>query len=282
MKRPILSFLIAAAVAVTATTAWAEAPRRVVSIGGAVTEIIYALGAEKLLAGCDTTSYFPKAAEKLPKIGYMRALSAEGILSLRPDLVLMTDEAGPPAVIEQLRAAGLNMIIVAPGRTLDGVRENIRTVAEALGREAQAADILTALARDEAALVAAVDAMESHPKVMFILQHGGGAPMVAGTGTAADSIIRLAGGKNAVTGYRGYKPLTPESAVVLQPDAMLITDQGLKQAGGKDGLMAAPGVALTPAAQAGRIHAMDSLLLLGFGPRTATAALDLNRMLRAE
>ena len=137
-------------------------------------------------------------------------------------------------------------------------------VAVALGREAQAADILTALARDEAALVAAVDAMESHPKVMFILQHGGGAPMVAGTGTAADSIIRLAGGKNAVTGYRGYKPLTPESAVVLQPDAMLITDQGLKQAGGKDGLMAAPGVALTPAAQAGRIHAMDSLLLLGF------------------
>lgn len=273
----VLLTLLTGAVAVRA-----ETPKRVVTVGGAVTEMVYALGAEDRIAGCDTTSYFPAAAEKLPKVGYMRALSAEGILSLGPDMLIVTEDAGPPAVLRQIAAAGVPLLHLKSGRSIADVRENIRVLAKAIGREAQASALLAAMDRDAAALAREVAGTGAPPRVLFILQHGGGAPLVAGAGTAADSIIRLSGAENAVTGYSGYKPLTPEAAVALKPDAILITDQGLRQAGGKEALLRVPGLALTPAARNGSVHAMDSLLLLGFGPRTAQAALTLNRMYRLQ
>ena len=101
--------------------------------------------------------------------------------------------------------------------------------------------------------------------------------MVAGVNTAADSIIRLAGAENVVTGYEGYKPLSPESATSLAPEILLVTSQGVEQAGGVDSIFAVPGLSLTPAAKEKKVVVMDSLLLLGFGPRTADAALELNR-----
>lgn len=105
--------------------------------------------------------------------------------------------------------------------------------------------------------------------------------MVAGVSTAADSIIALAGGQNAVSGYSGYKPLTPESAVAAQPDIILLTSQGLEAIGGSEGLRGLPGLALTPAVKNDQIIAMDALLLLGFGPRTADAAMTLHRKFSA-
>lgn len=274
--------LVLLALLVGTVPAHADAPKRLVAVGGAVTEIVYALGAEDLIAGCDTTSYFPPAAEKLPKVGYMRALSAEGILSLDPDLLILTEDAGPPAVLRQVTAAGVPLLQLKSGRSIADVKENIGLLAKAIGREPQAAALLAAMQRDAAALAREVAGSGAPPRVLFILQHGGGAPLVAGAGTAADSIIRLSGAENAVTGYSGYKPLTPEAAVALEPDAILITDQGLRQAGGKEALLRVPGLALTPAARNGRVHAMDSLLLLGFGPRTAQAAMNLNRMYRVQ
>ena len=100
------------------TAAFADTPKRVVSVGGALTETVYALGAGELLVGSDTTSYYPEAAANSPKVGYQRALSAEGILSLSPDLVIMTDEAGPPPVLAQLNSAGVNMLTLNAGRSL--------------------------------------------------------------------------------------------------------------------------------------------------------------------
>lgn len=256
------------------TPARAEDPKRVISIGGGITEIVYALGAESLLVGSDTTSYYPPAAERLPKVGYHRALSAEGILSLRPDLVLMTDEAGPSTVLEQLRAAGLRLLTQPAARSVAGVMDNIRAVGQALNRTEQADDLMAQITAEQDTL--SKKTAGPRQKVMFVLQHGAGAPQVAGTKTAADSMIRLSGADNVVQGYSGYKPLTPEAAIALQPDIILVTTQSIKQAGGRESMLKTPALALTPAAQQGKLVVIDALLMIGFGPRTVQAALQLN------
>lgn len=256
------------------------APTRVVTIGGAVTEIVYQLGAGDSLVGNDTTSYFPAEAEMLPKVGYQRALSAEGVLSLEPELIIMTEEAGPPKVIEQLKAAGISIVTVRAGRAVEDVIDNINVIASALEREEQAQQVVSSIINAREKLAAAIAEQNNKQRVLFILQHGGGAPMVAGNDTAANSIINLAGASNAVEDYSGYKPLTPEAAINQAPDAILITDQGLEQAGGIDNLLHIPGLALTPAGKNKRVIAMDSLLLLGFGPRTVDAATQLNKKLQ--
>lgn len=255
----------------------AEAPKRIITIGGALTEIVYALEAQDLLVGNDTTSYHPAEAEKLPKVGYQRTLSAEGILSLNPNLVILTQEAGPLPVLKQIESAGITILKLKAGRSIDDVKANISAIGQALHREENAEILIAQINEESKKLVDIVDSQSSPKKAIFILQHGAGAPMVAGRGTAADSIIQLSGAENVVKDYEGYKPLTPEAVVSLKPDIILITRQGLEQAGGKEGLLKSPGISLTPAAKNGHVIAMDALLMLGFGPRTTEAALQLNQ-----
>jgi iron complex transport system substrate-binding protein len=272
MKRVIVALLL-----MTATLAHAEPPKRIITIGGALTEIVYALGEQDRIVGNDTTSLYPQHAETLPKVGYHRALSSEGILSLNPDAVILTDEAGPPTVIRQLESTGVTILKLKAGRSIEDVKQSVKAIGQMLEREQEASALNVMLDKDNARLATLTQSIKTHQKVMFVLQHTGGAPMVAGIETAADSIIKMSGGVNVVTGYHGYKPLSPEAAVALKPDVILITNLGLQQAGGKQGLLKAPGLSLTPAAKHGHVIAMDSLLILGFGPRTVDAAMALNK-----
>lgn len=262
------------------SVARAQGARRAVSVGGAVTEIVYAVGAGGTLVGADSTSTFPAPAEKLPRVGYMRQLSAEGVLALKPDLLLATAEAGPPAVLSQIESAGVPVRRLAVRHSIESLRENVREVAGCFGvaddgrRLIAEIDALWATARGRVA------AATGRPRVLFVLAHGGGAPMVAGGGTAADAMIAYAGGVNAVQGMQGYKPLTAEAALAAAPEVILITQQGLDEAGGLDRLLARPGLALTPAGRGRRVIAMDALYLLGFGPRLPGAVLDLAARLR--
>ena len=255
----------------------AAEPQRVVAVGGAITEIVYALGAQNLLVGTDTTGYWPPPARALPKVGYQRTLSAEGILSLRPNLLIVTEQAGPPAVLQQVQAANVALLALKDGRSLDDVEEAVQVLAAALNRRAAGAELRRQLAQERAALQRLRGQASAPPRVLFLMHHGGGPPLVAGRSTAADSIIALSGGENVVQEWRGYKPLTPEAAVALAPDILLTTTQSLEQSGGEAGLLRLPGVGLTPAGKRQRVIAMDALLLLGFGPRTARAAMDLHR-----
>lgn len=273
-----MKFLISIGVALLSFGAHAHNPERVITIGGSLTEIVYALDAQALLVGSDTTSYFPQEAELLPKVGYQRTLSAEGILSLQPDLVILTDEAGPPPVLKQLQAAKVKLLSLKASRSLTDIRNNITSIGSSLGVEAKASALLDKLDRQILSLNSMLQNNQYQPRVLFILQHGGGAPMVAGNATAATSIIRLSGARNVVSGFNGYKPFTPEAIVNQQPDIILVTDQGLEQVGGVDSLLRIPGLAQTRAGQKRKVISMDSLLLLGFGPRTVQAALELNQM----
>jgi iron complex transport system substrate-binding protein len=268
MKKMIMLWLVCFSAPAHAN----DTPERIISVGGALTEIIYQLGEEDRLVGNDTTSYYPPEAKKLPKVGYQRALSAEGILSLKPDLVILTTEAGPPAVLEQLKTAGVKLLVLEADFTIEGVTSKIEKIANRLDVSAQGQSLISSINYQLSQLEKKIAAQDNKPKVMFILQHGGGAPMVAGSNTAADGIIELSGAENIVSEYEGYKPLTPEALVSNAPDIILVTDRGLEQAGGKKEMLKTPGLALTPAAKNNHIIAMDSLLLLGFGPRTTEAA----------
>jgi len=273
----MIKILISFIFVITSTLAMAETSKRVVSVGGALTEIVYKLDAGDLLVGSDTTSYFPAEAANLPKVGYQRTLSAEGILSLTPDLVIVTEEAGPSAVFAQLKTAGVELLQLKAGRSLSDIQENIQIIGVALGKSDKSRELAAELEAATAELKKAALNQGTKKRIMFILQHSGGAPMVAGMDTAASSVIELSGAENAVGEYSGYKPLSPEAAIVIAPDIILVTTQGLEQVGGKDSLLKIPGINLTPAAKQGKVIAMDALLLLGFGPRTADAAIELNQ-----
>lgn len=254
-------------------------PRRVLPLGGPVTETVYALGAGDLVVGTDTSSVYPEAATKLPQVGYQRTLAAEGILSLKPDLVLATDEAGPANVLEQLRTAGVKVVLVPSEHSVAGAQAKVRAVAAALDRAPEGDRLAATVAAqaDEARKFLA--GSPARPSVLFLYARGAGTLNVAGRNTAADAMIALAGAQNAVTGYEGYKPLTAEAAVAAAPEYLLMMDRGLSSVGGRDAVLAQPGLALTPAGQNKRVVAMDDLLLLGFGPRTGQAIAELARAL---
>lgn len=264
----------AAAALILAASAHA-AGEHIVSVGGSTTEIVYALGAGERLVGADTTSIYPAAADALPDVGYVRQLSAEGLLSLSPDLILAGGEAGPDTALAQTEAAGVRIVKLKEGFTPAEVQAHIETVGAALGREAEAKALNATFHQDIEQVLADVAKIEGKPRVLFLLQAGRGGMLVAGGRTAANAMIELAGGENAATGFTGYKPFSPEAATAAAPDVLLVTDQTIEMLGSIEKLLADPELAATPAGKAKRIVSMDALYLAGFGPRLAHAVRDL-------
>ena len=258
----------------------ARAPR-LVTISGAITEVVYALGAEAQLVGTDTTSLYPAAAQKTPKVGYLRQLSAEGVLSLKPDAVIATTEAGPPVVLDQLRSAGVTVELVKSEYTWDDVRAKVQAVGRAAGREAAARELQARLDAEWAQIGQQVAAVKRpRPRVLFILSHGA-APQVAGLGTAGDALIRFAGGVNALTAFQGYRPMTAEAMASAAPDFILTTDLGIESAGGVDKFWQRPELALTPAYRRRALIVQDTLMMMGFGPRLPASVRDIHARLYA-
>lgn len=272
---------------------------RLITVGGALTETAYALGLERLLVGTDTTSLYPPAAQATPKVGYLRQLSAEGVLSLKPTAVVTTTEAGPPVVMDQLRAAGVKVEQVRADHTWDEVRRKIEAVGRAASQPEQAQALWQRLDADwqrtQAQVARLVQARQAAgnplPNVLFVLSHSG-SPQASGEGTAADAVIRFLGARNAMAGaygFKGYKPITAESMAAAAPDLILTTNQGLEAVGGEDGMWKRPELQLTPAyrhrhrtvaAGGGSLLSLDALELLGFGPRMpATVAALAQRVL---
>jgi iron complex transport system substrate-binding protein len=270
-----------AAMLLFSTLAFADA-RRIVSVAGSLTEIMYALGAEDRLVGVDTTSLYPSSARALSQVGYQRNLSAEGILSLAPDLVLASEAAGPPAVLDQVRSAGVPVRIVTHDLSPDGLDRKVREIAEILGREAEGERLIGQIRAEFAGALRLVEVTRTRPRVLFLLNAGRGAPLASGRDTAADAMIRLAGGQNAFADFEGYKPLSAEALTAGAPDVLLLPEHALAALGGETGLARVPGLTLTPAWRNRRIVAMDALLLLGFGPRTGAAVATLAHRLHPD
>jgi iron complex transport system substrate-binding protein len=253
--------------------------QRIVSVGGSLTEIIYLLGEERQLVAVDTTSLFPEAALRLPKVGYARQLSSEGVLALRPTLVLATNDAGPSNALDQIRGAGVRIEITTAEHSFEALCNKMRVVSAALGRREAGRVLEEKLVSDMADATRWVGMQPTKPRILFILSHSGTA-QVSGEGTSADAMIRLAGGINAVSGFRGYKPLTAEAAVSANPDVIVTTTQGINAIGGVEKLLAQPGLSLTTAGRVGRVVDLEAMFLLGFGPRLPSAVRELASKVR--
>lgn len=276
----LLAALTLAVQNASAQSTGTEQAQRVLAIGGAVTEIVYALGEEERLVARDSTSTFPAEASALPDIGYMRALSPEGVLSVEPDLILARANAGPPEAIDVLQAAKVRWVTVPDDFTPEGIDDNIRIIAEALGVPDKGEALRARLAEDLAAVQTLTSDLEEPKSVLFILSLRDDRILASGTGTAADGIIDLAGADNVIGAFEGYKEISDEAAINANPDIILMmagrdenNDHGAPNAAITDH----PALGLTQAARDGAIIRMDGLYLLGFGPRTGAAAQELAR-----
>lgn len=255
---------------------------RLVSLSGSVTELLYELEQGDKIVGVDVTSTYPAdKVTELPKLGHVRQLNVEALLSLQPDLVLAerTDEAS--AALQQLEAAGVEVLWLDGSFTLDKPLAQAEQISEKLGLNEELESLRKTYEADKARLLQARQAMEETPKVLFIYARGKGSLMVAGKNTAASAMIELAGGQNAVQSFEGFRALSAEGLMEAQPEVLLLFDSGLQSLGGVEGLLQIPGLAQTPAGQQGHIIGMDGLYLLGFTPRAARAAADLSGRLQA-
>lgn len=247
---------------------------RIASIGGAVTEILFALGLEKEIVAVDLTSTFPARATQKANVGYMRQLSAEGVLSVNPTLVLAVEGSGPKTTIEVLESASIPFLLVPEAHDAETMARKIRFVAEAAGVPERGEELARTVLGDLAQFEAERAGITTPRKAAFVLAMGNGAPMVAGDNTLASAIFALAGVENALGGFTGYKPANEEAALASDADAVVIMAER-KSDLTPEVIFASSAFAGTPAAKARRLVALPGSYLLGFGPRIAHAARDL-------
>lgn len=247
---------------------------RIAAIGGSITEIVYALGEEKHLVARDSTSNYPKAALDLPDVGYMRQLSPEGVLSVNPTGILALHGSGPKDAVDVLKKASIPFIEVPEHYSHEGILEKVRIVGKALGVDAKAEVLAKALDARLSAAEQKTALIKERKRILFVLSMQGGKILAAGRETAADGIIKLAGGVNAVEGFSGYKQMSDEAIITAGPDVILMMNNAGPPVSDDD-LFANPSIASTPAGAARKLIRMDGGYLLGFGPRTADAIHDL-------
>lgn len=250
---------------------------RILSVGGDVTEIVYALGAGARIVGVDSTSQFPPQALKEKKnVGYMRALSSEGVMSIDATLILASERSGPPEVVKTLKATSVPYVEIPDQHSAAGIAAKVRLVARAVGAEAEGERVVAQVESDFRLLAERAARIKKALKVLFVLAVQSGRAVVGGQGTSADAILRLAGAENVATEVNGFRPLPDEAIVELAPDAVVT----MRRSSGNDAhdtsqLLALKGLGSTPAGAHNRIVTMDGLYLLGFGPRAPAAARDL-------
>ncbi|MCK1793283.1 heme/hemin ABC transporter substrate-binding protein [Pseudomonas violetae] len=253
----------------------AELPQRWVSAGGAVSEWVSALGGESKLVGVDTTSQHPQALKALPSIGYQRQLSAEGILSLRPQILVGTEEMGPPTVLSQVRTAGVQVELFSAQPDLAALQGNLQHLGKLLGSEEQASRAFKSYRgklEEQQVRVRQAQLKQGAPGVLLLVGHAGGKPLIAGKDTAADWILQQSGGHNRAT-HTGYKPFSVEALASLNPQVLVFADRVLTGDEARAALFREnPILSSTPAAKDGRVIQLDPTLLVGgLGPRLPEA-----------
>jgi iron complex transport system substrate-binding protein len=239
---------------------------RLVTVGGSVTEIVFALGYGDKVIARDITSFYPGEVNKLPSVGYMRALSPEGVLSVNPSAILLIQGSGPKETLDVLSKASVPLVFIPEGYDRDALLAKIRSVGKALGADAKANELAAKVAADKDA--GKIEEAR-RKRVLFVMTVQNGKIMAAGEHTAAHGIIALAGGINATSDFRGYKPLNDEAVINANPDVILLMDTGSQTVSEAD-ILANPAVALTPAGQARKVIRLGGSALL-FGPRTGDA-----------
>ncbi|XOZ32994.1 heme/hemin ABC transporter substrate-binding protein [Halomonadaceae bacterium KBTZ08] len=248
-----------------ASTAHAEP--RTISADGAITETIAALGAADQLVAVDTTSHYPpRVVNKLPKVGYLRALPLEGILSLKPTRLITTEEAGPDKTLRRIENAGVSVFQLPVARTPEAAMERIRRVGDLVNRERQAQELTQTMAKRIKAIRQTMKG-KAQARVLVLLAAGNRGLMLAGQDTSADALLASLGLENALQDVSGYKPASRESFLAAAPDAIVIAEANPGQFAADDW----PALRKLDAWNQGHHLSANAMLLLGFGPRLPKA-----------
>ena len=248
---------------------------RIVSADGAVTEILFALGVEDRLVGVDTTSKYPEDVNQLPKVGYLRALPFEGVLSLEPDHLITTEEAEPEQTLQRLEQVGVKVTRLPVAQSPEQTLQRIMAIGELVGREEAAARLAGELQAVFTDIDKKVAARGSAPRVLVLLAAGGHGVSFGGSHTGADALLKAIGATNAVSNIRGYKPASREAIISANPDAIVVAES----APGQFRIADWPELAQLPAWKNGHRYVGDSMMLLSFGPRLAEALVMLDGIL---
>ncbi|HET7274263.1 MAG TPA: ABC transporter substrate-binding protein [Longimicrobiaceae bacterium] len=255
---------------------------RVVSVSKQLNEFLYAIGAEDGLVARDLSSVYPPAIQELPSVGYHRALSAEGILSMRPTLLLTDGHDGPQGVLDQVRSVGVPVLVLEPGSTVESAQEMLARLGERFGREEAADSVLTEWKAGMKGVRAGSAGCSDGSRPRVLLMHFGrliNNYLAVTRGGAADRMIRWAGGENAVDSIGGMRRITPELIARAAPDVIIATDFGFDRLGSAEEFRTVPGVGLTPAGQNGRIYRIEETEIIYFGPRTPGTVAKLRKMI---
>ena len=266
----LLTLLVAAALSACGRDSATSGPR-VVCVSKQINEYLYDMHAESVLVARDLTSIFPPQITKLPSVGYHRALSAEGIISMKPTMLLTDGNLGPDAVVEQVKKVGIPVLTLNPGSTPDSARALMTRLGREFHHERQADSVIAAWNREMRAELADTSTRSKGPRPRVLVMHFG---QIANNylgikrGTPADQIIRWAGGENAIDSTGGMLRLTPELIAKAAPDIIIATDVGYDRVGNPEKFAELPGVSLTPAGKTKRVYRVDETEVMYYGPRT--------------
>lgn len=264
-------------------TSEAEAPsKRIITIGGTITEIVCTLGACNQIVATDRTSTYPPEMQSLPSIGYRSNIKAEGIIAQNPTLILAEEGYMSPDIYTQLESAGIPFHTFENQTTITSTITMIQEIGKVLGKEEEARQVVAQLKQDLQQVDSLLTKTSTTPKVLFVYARGHGTLSICGRETFAESFIPLAGGTLAVPEIVGYKPLTTEALIRANPDYILFFESGLESLGGIDGALGIQGVMQTNAGKNRNILAMDGLYLSGFDARVGEAIYDLAIMIHPE
>ncbi len=242
---------------------------RVISAGGSISEWLVAVGAEQQLVGVDTTSLHPLSLQALPSVGYQRQLAAEGVLTLQPQVLFGSDEMGPPPVLEQLRAAGVQIETLPVDANMVAVSQTVRRIGAVLARPEQAEQALSEFKQgisQQQQKLALIDG--AAPRVLLVFSVGHGNPLTAGTNTVGDWLIKQSGGENLAL-HAGFKALSSESMLALNPQVIIVADRHNQGLAALESILShAAALQYSDAVKNKRIVALDPTLLVGgLGPR---------------
>lgn len=249
--------------------------KRIVSLNGAITELLFEANLGGQIVGVDVTSDYPEAAKRIAKVGYTRQMNAEGILALAPDVIVGLKNEVKPELLQQLQATGKEVLLFEKGNSKDSVYKFFESVLTKFDQRSKF-DSLKAINEKE---LSGIKSFVSKPKVLFIYARGVGNLMAAGSDTPMQSFIELSGASNAAIGFSGYKPLNAESIALFNPDVILMFEDGLKSIKGTEELWKIPGLGDTSAAKNNLCVAMDGSYISNFGPRFSKACLEFNSQL---
>ncbi len=273
-RKAVFALLVLLFAAPAFSLSLSSEPMRIVSLGGGITEILYRLELDDKIVGVDATSVYPEEALKTkPDVGYVRTLGAEGILSLKPTLVLADQIAGPADTLALIEQAGVRVVRIPEGLKPEDIKERIRAVSDATGTESRGRQLLDEVEGNIARVNEAADALPRKKKVLFVLSASNGKVMVGGTGTSIDHILKFVGADNAASSVQGWKPFSEEGIISSAPDTIIMMNHG--PAGAPADIFSMPAFAATPAAQTRSFLKIDGPYLLNYGPRTPVAAMEL-------